>query len=189
MNRGERRAQLLDVAQLIIQEEGTDGLTLGYLAERAGVSKPIAYDHFGSRAGLLIALYKAFDDTQAAALADALERTQRQLPEVARVVADAYMRCCAKAGPEWHAVSAALKGEEETEAYYRDVIDGYVDFYCKAFAPYSKLERQQLRLRCVGIIGAGEALSQDMLSGRVDEAAAAACLASLIVAWLSECDA
>ncbi|MHC8285601.1 helix-turn-helix domain-containing protein [Pseudomonas sp. XS1P51] len=33
---------------------GTDALTLATLAERAGVTKPVAYEHFRTRSGLLI---------------------------------------------------------------------------------------------------------------------------------------
>lgn len=44
----ERNRQLMDVAWSIVRGEGTDALTLGYLAERAGVTKPVVYDHFGT---------------------------------------------------------------------------------------------------------------------------------------------
>ncbi|MDT0267243.1 helix-turn-helix domain-containing protein [Streptomyces sp. DSM 44915] len=40
---------------------GADGLTLVTLAEEAGVSRPITYDHFGTRPGLLLALYRRLD--------------------------------------------------------------------------------------------------------------------------------
>src|SRR5262245_12468652 len=56
-----RRRQLLDTALAIVREEGTQALTLGRLAERAGVTKPIAYEHFGTRSGLLIALFRDYD--------------------------------------------------------------------------------------------------------------------------------
>ena len=49
LSQAERRRQLLDTALVIIREEGADKLTLGRLASRAGVSKPVAYDHFGTR--------------------------------------------------------------------------------------------------------------------------------------------
>ena len=41
LTREERRTQLMDVAWHIIREEGTDALTLGYLATQAGVTKPV----------------------------------------------------------------------------------------------------------------------------------------------------
>ncbi|MBC8136296.1 MAG: helix-turn-helix transcriptional regulator, partial [Fibrella sp.] len=56
MSKAQRREQLLQVAYEIIRSEGTDELTLARVAEQAGVTKPIAYEHFGSRSGLLIAL-------------------------------------------------------------------------------------------------------------------------------------
>ncbi len=48
--------QLLDVATSIVRAGGVDTLTLARVAEEAGVSKPIAYSHFGTRSGLLKAL-------------------------------------------------------------------------------------------------------------------------------------
>lgn len=185
LSKAERREQLLETALAIVREQGTDALTLGYLAERAGVSKPIAYEHFKTRSGLLIALYEQIDNRQVAALLLALERTPRRLEEVARVVSTAYMNCFTSVGPEWHAISAALKGDEEMEAFQRELIDSYVALYRDALAPYSRLPEDELRLRCVGIIGAGDAIARDMVRGRIDEAAAAASLASLIVGWLA----
>ncbi|OJH35635.1 TetR/AcrR family transcriptional regulator [Cystobacter ferrugineus] len=183
--KAQRRDQLLDIAQTIVREEGTDALTLGYLAERAGVSKPVAYEHFKTRSGLLIALYAEIDARQVKVLQDALERTRRRLEDVARVVSHAYMNCYTSVGPEWHAISAALKGDEEMEAFQRELIDSYVALYCEAFAPYTSLSKEELRLRCVGIIGAAEAISREMIRGRVEEAKAAATLATLIIHGLS----
>src|SRR5689334_13006179 len=56
LSKTERRAQLLAVARDIVRESGSDALTLASLAERAGVTRPIAYEHFETRAGLLVAL-------------------------------------------------------------------------------------------------------------------------------------
>lgn len=183
--KAQRREQLLDIALSIVREEGTDALTLGYVAERAGVSKPIAYEHFKTRSGLLIALYEQIDARQVQALLEALTRTRKRLEDVARVMSAAYMHCYTSAGPEWHAISAALRGAEEMESFQRELEGRYVALYREALAPYSGLKKDALHLRCVGIIGAAEAISRDMLRGLVDEAPAAETLASLIVNWLS----
>ncbi|MCP3102596.1 TetR/AcrR family transcriptional regulator [Myxococcus sp. K15C18031901] len=183
--KAQRRDQLLDTAMAIVREEGSDALTLGHLAERAGVSKPIPYEHFKTRSGLLIALYERIDSQQVTALTEAIGRTRRKLEDVSKVMSAAYMRCYADMGPELHAVSAALKGDEEMEAFYQRVLDGYVALYQEALAPYCDAPREALRQRCVGIIGAAEALSREMLRGALPEATAAATLSSLIVAWLS----
>ena len=62
LRKEDRRVQLLEVARGIVRQQGTEALTLGYLAERANVTKPIPYDHFGDREGLLMALYQDYSD-------------------------------------------------------------------------------------------------------------------------------
>jgi AcrR family transcriptional regulator len=184
--KAERRDQLLDTALAIVRGEGTDALTLGHVAERAGVSKPIAYEHFGTRSGLLIALYERIDDRQVAALLQALERTPRRLEDFARVMSDAYMTCYLTVGSEAHAITAALSGDGEMEAFHQRLLDRYVAFYQDALAPYSALPPEALHLRCVGLIGAAEAISRDMLRDRVSEAGARDALAALIVGGLAK---
>src|SRR5688500_17488341 len=72
LSKAERRAQLLDTALDVVRDEGTDALTLARVAERAGVSKPIAYQHFETRGGLLVALYERMDEAPRAKLVAAL---------------------------------------------------------------------------------------------------------------------
>lgn len=181
MTKSQRREQLLRAALAIVRSEGTDALTLGHLAERAGVSKPIAYEHFGTRSGLLIALCKQLDERQLALLLAALAEAPRRLRDVARVLCASYMACYTSTGPEWHALTGALQGDDEMNAYQREVIDAYVEVFRDALAPFAKLGPRDLRLRCVGVVGAAEALSKDMLAGRVDEKTAADTLTLLLV--------
>jgi len=185
LSKAERREQLLETALAVVREEGTDALTLGRVAERAGVTKPIAYEHFKTRSGLLIAMCEHIDVRQRGVLFAALERAPARLAEVARIASSAYMHCYTSVGPEWYAITAALKGDEEMEAFRQRVLDEYVTIYRDAFASYAKLPKRELHLRCVGIIGAAESIASEMLRGRTSEAAAAEALASLIIAWLS----
>ncbi|MBB1592969.1 TetR family transcriptional regulator [Achromobacter sp. UMC46] len=53
-------------AQRRLGDEGTDALTLGRHAEKAGISKPVVYDNFGMRNGLLAELYQGFNLRQTA---------------------------------------------------------------------------------------------------------------------------
>lgn len=185
MSRAQRRAQLLDTAHAIVLEEGTDALTLGHLAERAGVSKPLAYEHFSTRPGLLMALYKQIDDRHIAMLHEALERAPRRLEDVARVASDAFMACYSSTGPQAHAIAAALQGDSEMDAFHQALLDNYVELYCDLLAPYASLSKKALQVHCVGLVGAGEAISRDMIRGRVSETNAADTFASLIVKSLS----
>jgi AcrR family transcriptional regulator len=185
LSKPQRREQLLAAAMAMVRDEGADALTLGALAERAGVSKPVVYEHFGTRAGLLIALYRLIDERQVKVFEAALERAPRRLPEIARLMSEAYMQCYESAGPEWHAISAALKGSDEMDAAQQELLDGYVDLYCKALAPFSDLSARELHQRCVGIVGAAEAISRAMVRGRVTPSKASQTLASFIVSGIT----
>ncbi len=48
----ERRQQLLDVARALFAEKGFDGTSIEEIAHRAGVSKPVVYEHFGGKEGI-----------------------------------------------------------------------------------------------------------------------------------------
>ncbi|WP_197523088.1 TetR/AcrR family transcriptional regulator [Actinokineospora pegani] len=48
----ERRQQLLDVARALFAEKGYDSASVEEIAHRAGVSKPVVYEHFGGKEGI-----------------------------------------------------------------------------------------------------------------------------------------
>ncbi|MFI5940425.1 TetR/AcrR family transcriptional regulator [Streptomyces uncialis] len=178
-----RREQLLDTALVIVRTRGADGLTLVTLAEEAGVSRPIAYDHFATRPGLLLALHQRLDDRHRAAITQALRDAEPSAGEVARVISAAYF-ACATDMPELGAVSAALKGNPEMEAVQRGSTDGYTDLMAAALLPHSGLTPQALRLRCVGVLGAAEAIAAELNGGRATDGEAVAALTGLILGSL-----
>jgi AcrR family transcriptional regulator len=47
-----RRAQLVDVGRRVFAERGYEATSVEEIAERAGISKPIVYEHFGGKEGL-----------------------------------------------------------------------------------------------------------------------------------------
>lgn len=48
----QRREQLLEIGRTVFAERGYDGTSVEEIAERAGVSKPVVYEHFGGKEGL-----------------------------------------------------------------------------------------------------------------------------------------
>jgi AcrR family transcriptional regulator len=66
--RSARRKQLLAAAQEVFVANGYHGAAMDDIAERAGVSKPVLYQHFPGKRELYLALL----DTQAETLADAV---------------------------------------------------------------------------------------------------------------------
>ena len=52
MSGKERREQLLDIGRSLFAERGFEGASIEEIASRAGVSKPVVYEHFGGKEGL-----------------------------------------------------------------------------------------------------------------------------------------
>jgi AcrR family transcriptional regulator len=53
--RAQREAQILQVAESVFAERGYQATTMEDVAERVGVTKPMIYEYFGSKEGLLAA--------------------------------------------------------------------------------------------------------------------------------------
>jgi AcrR family transcriptional regulator len=179
-----RREQLLEVALGIVRAQGADGLTLVTLAEAAGVSRPIVYDHFVTRGGLLLALYRRLDERHRTAVTQALRTAAPTAGAIARVMSAAYF-ACATDMPEFAAVSAALKGNPEMEAVQHEMLDSYTSVMAAALAPHSSLPAEALRLRCVGVLGAAEAIAAELNRERTTAADAVTALTALILGSLT----
>lgn len=175
----ERRAQLLDVARSLVREAGTDELTLGRVAERAGVTKPLVYGHFGDRAGLLAELHREFEARQREVLAVALRAVPRDLSAVVDIVAGAYIDCCVAEGVELADVVAALAGSPALSLLRQEAEDAYLAMCEDALAPFvGEVESAALR----AIIGAGDALARSALNGSISPDQARRTLSRVIAA-------
>jgi AcrR family transcriptional regulator len=52
MSGKERREQLLDIGRTLFADKGFDGTSVEEIADKANVSKPVVYEHFGGKEGL-----------------------------------------------------------------------------------------------------------------------------------------
>src|SRR3954467_8951573 len=55
MPRAERERQMVAVAEELFAERGYQAASMDEIAEQVGVSKPMLYEYFGSKEGLLVA--------------------------------------------------------------------------------------------------------------------------------------
>jgi AcrR family transcriptional regulator len=182
--KAQRRRQLLATAFEIVRSEGTDALTLARLAERAGVTKPIAYEHFGTRAGLLAALYRDYEEQQTRVMHAALAVGGRTLDDVASIVSAAYVDCVLSAGPACDDIAAALSAFEETKDFLQSSRDYNIAELRNAFAPFVKLPRRRAAAILAGVLGAADALSHAAAAGRMSRAEAVGALSRIIIGAL-----
>jgi AcrR family transcriptional regulator len=64
----QRREQLLDIGRALFAEKGFDATSVEEIAQRAGVSKPVVYEHFGGKEGL----YAVVVDREMSALLESI---------------------------------------------------------------------------------------------------------------------
>ena len=188
LSREERHRQLIQAAWQIIREEGTEALTLGHLAEQAGVTKPVVYDHFTNRSGLLAALYKEYDARQTAIMDDIIRKTEPVLDQLATVIATSYIDCVLLQGREMPNVMAALTGTPELE-HIRQEYDAIFTEKCRAlFAPFcagQPLHDASLR----AMLGSAEGLSYAAVKGIITEQQAKDELFHVIISMVQRCSA
>lgn len=180
LSRAERYGQLIAVAWALVRTEGADALTLGRLAERAGVAKPVVYSHFGSRAALLAALFTEFDDRQTLMLEEHLDAAEVSLPGRAGAIADAYVECTLAQGRELTGVLAALEGSPELEQVKRESERAYSERCRDILTPFAGADGVR-PASLTAVFGAADALSHAAVTGALPSGHAKEELAALIV--------
>lgn len=85
-----RRAQLLDAALEVFVAQGYHAAAMDEIADRAGVSKPVLYQHFPSKLDLYLALVEQSSDRIIDACREALASTHDNRVRVERAMAAFY---------------------------------------------------------------------------------------------------
>jgi len=180
LSKADRRKQLLEMALSVVRREGADRLTLGSLATHAGVSKPVVYDHFVDRSGLLIALYRWIDSERIDAFRTAMAAAPADREPTIGRLANAYIRCAADLTGEFHIVGAALAGSAEKAEVYAELLDQSVAMFVSVLRPISDMPDDEAEALCIGLVGAGEGLSAAIVRGKLSEADAISAFAEII---------
>jgi AcrR family transcriptional regulator len=95
-----RARQLTELAEGLFSERGYQGASMDELARRAGVTKPVVYELFGSKDGVFRACLERFADRLAAEVADAA-RAERQPEARLRAGGLAFLRFAAENRVAW----------------------------------------------------------------------------------------
>lgn len=171
---------MLEVARRMVGDEGTDGLTLARLAKCAGVSKPVAYDHFVSRTALLPELYRWIDTEKVDAFRASMESGTMGREETIAELAQAYIECASDVTSEFHAVGAALAGTPERASVFADLLENSIAMFVAVLQPHVGLDVAELERRCRALVAAGECLAADVVNGRSASGEAIASFAIII---------
>ena len=185
LSKSDRRRQLLDVAREMLRCDGAEGLTLATLAARAGVSKPVAYDHFETRSGLLIAM---LEDTSRYYESDAeakIAQAPATVPAIAAIVAEAYVQCAISAGPAMTVLAAAAAADTDARDTGRAMQRDHAASFQQAFAPILAPGSMPLEPLYKGLVAAANALCDECMQDDMSAADAIEMLTHLLVTSLT----
>ena len=87
MPRDARRTQLLDAARSVFVSNGYHAASMDDIAESAGVSKPVVYQHFGSKLDLYLALLDESTEALVVTVQNAIASTDENHSRVEAAVA------------------------------------------------------------------------------------------------------
>src|SRR5918997_3007368 len=90
MPKDQRRAQLLDAANAVFTSRGYHAAAMDDIAEAAGVSKPVLYQHFPSKLDLYLALLDASCDSLVDVVREALASNEHNADRVVATMAAFY---------------------------------------------------------------------------------------------------
>ena len=183
MPRRERRAQLLESALEVFVAQGYHAAAMDDIAERAGVSKPVLYQHFPGKLELYLALLDASCDTIIDNCRVALAATQDNKQRVAATM-DAFFEYVAGDTGAFRLVfESDLTNEPAVREHVDRVTTECADMIAHVIHEDTGLPDTPSRLLAVSLVGMAQVSARFWLSeaGGIAKADAAALVAGL--AW------
>jgi AcrR family transcriptional regulator len=183
LSRSARRAQLLVAARDVFAAQGYHAAAMDDIAERAGVSKPVLYQHFPGKLELYRALLTTCSDELVERVGDAIARTHDNRERVTAAVA-AYFDFVAGDGQAYRLVfESDLRGEPEAAAVVDGALTRCIEIVAAAVTADAGLDGARARLLAVGLVGLSQVAAQYWLDsdGTVPRDEAVALMSSL--AW------
>ncbi|WP_257326529.1 TetR/AcrR family transcriptional regulator [Pseudoalteromonas rhizosphaerae] len=132
----ERYTQLLDLAFEMVKEQGTDALTLISLAKKAGVTKPITYNHFSTRQMLLYSLFRRCDNELSSQMNSLIKTQSNNLRSAIAVYISSYINCLETNGKVYDDIVSALKAYPEYSGIESDIRDYFCEVIKKTLSPF-----------------------------------------------------
>ncbi|MEP6666284.1 MAG: TetR/AcrR family transcriptional regulator, partial [Nocardioidaceae bacterium] len=153
MPRSARRAQLLDSALDVFVAQGYHAAAMDDIAERAGVSKPVLYQHFPSKLELYLALLDNACDQVVEGVREALESTTDNNERVAATT-EAFYAYVADPGGAFRLV---FESDLTSEPAVRERVDRVTllcaDAIAEVIADDTGFPPEASRLLAVALVG------------------------------------
>jgi len=157
-----RRRQLLDVGLRVFAERGFHATSMDDVAEAAGVTKPVLYQHFKSKRDLYLELLEDVGGRMMDAIAKAVAAADGPRQQV-EAGFRAYFRFVAEEGDAFHLLfGSGTRRDEEFERAVRKVEDSIAD--AVAVFIEADIDADHRRILAHGLVGLAEGTSRTWLA-------------------------
>lgn len=154
--RGERRAQLLEAALEVFVAQGYHSAAMDDIADRAGVSKPVLYQHFPSKLDLYLALLEAGRERLITLVREALSSTHDNKLRV-QATTGAYFAFVEESAGAFRLVfESDLTNEPQVRALIDSANAEIAALICEVIAEDTGLPEAESMLLASGLAGAAQ---------------------------------
>ena len=181
--RGARRKQLLAAAQDVFVAQGFHAAAMDDIADRAGVSKPVLYQHFPGKRDLYLALLEQHVSELTERVAEAMAGTDDNRERVDGAVG-AYFDFVDSEGEAFRLVfESDLRNDEDVRAVVDRATRACAEAIAEVIAADTGADRERALLLASGLTGMAEASARWWLpsKGTVSRDEAVALMSAL--AW------
>ena len=178
-----RRAQLLSAAREVFVAQGYHAAAMDDIAERAGVSKPVLYQHFPGKMELYLALLDESCDAMISSVAAALDSTEDNKQRVTATMQAFYAYVADAEGAFRLVFESDLTNEPAVRLRVDRVTMECAKLIAHVISDDTGLPAEQSQLVAVALVGMGQVSARYWLheSGTLDQSAAATLVSGL--AW------
>ncbi|TWG92331.1 TetR family transcriptional regulator [Nocardioides sp. J9] len=162
--RRERRAQLLSAALEVFVAQGYHAAAMDDIAERAGVSKPVLYQHFPGKLELYLAILDAACDAIIANCRKALEATHDNKQRVAAAIDAFYAYVGHETGAFRLVFESDLTNEPAVRGHVDRVTTECADMIAAVIAEDTSLPEAASRLLAVSLVGMAQVSARFWMS-------------------------
>jgi AcrR family transcriptional regulator len=162
--RDQRRIQLLDAASEVFASKGYHAAAMDEIADAAGVSKPVLYQHFPSKLELYLALLDQSCDRLVEVLEEALSSTDDNANRVNATVA-AFFEFVSTSGDFRFVFESDLTGEEAVQQRLARVNHEISGAIADVITEDTSLPRPQAKLLAVSLVGIAQVSARYWISG------------------------
>jgi AcrR family transcriptional regulator len=151
--RDQRRAQLLDAANDVFTSRGYHAAAMDDIAEAAGVSKPVLYQHFPSKLDLYLALLDASCDRLVEVVEDALASTEDNADRVIATMGAFYEFVSSASGEFRFVFESDLTGDGQVQQRLWKVNNDIADAIAEVIAEDTNLPPHESKLLAISLVG------------------------------------